>query len=519
MTAPSSTELPLGMAESPDSPARLAPQMGRTGLKHWSGYISEEFLIELRGERGVRVFDEMRKNEPVVAGALLAINMIIRGVDWIATPASQSGEDLAAAALLEKALEEIKLRETVENICTMFPFGWALFEEVYKLKDGKILWDKFAFRGQDSLYRWEFDDQGRTTAFIQRPAPDYREIRIPMEKCILFRTSTEKDNPEGLSILRAAYKPYFYKRTIEEIEAMGAERDLLGIPVMEVPWGATQAEIDEATLIVENIKNDDQAGLVLTALGPEPEKRFNFKLVSGQGSSGKVSYTDRLIQRYSSEMLMTVLAQFIRLGQTGGGGSYNLSSDQRDLFQVAVRGWMAIIRDTLNDGPVKKLLELNGMKGKAKLDHGRIGQLNLQTFTNFLVSGVQNKFLTITRQDEEWLRAEAEMPELPDGVKTAGEQSKEDAAAMKQQMAGGGAPPAAGEGGPDNSGLNKNPGANQKGVFGPETTGASVPGAGDVKTPVPLGASITASEFDEEEEARAWRAFEERLPANLLIEV
>lgn len=501
------------------TPARVSPQMGKTGLKHWSGFISEEFLVELRGERGTRIYDEMRKNEPVVAGALLAISMIIRSVEWQAIPDSQSGEDLAAARLLNECLVETSITELMENACTMFPFGWALMEKVYQYKNGKILWNKFAFRGQDSLYKWEFDEHGVPTAFVQRPAPDYREITIPLSKCILFRTSREKDNPEGLSVLRAAYKPYFYKRTIEEIEAMGAERDLLGIPVMDVPWGATTEEIAEATTIVENIKNDDQAGVVLTALGPEPEKRYNLRLLTGQGSSGKVSYTDRLIQRYSTEMLIAVLAQFLRLGQTSTG-SYNLSSDQRDLFQVAVRGWMGIFRNTLNDGPVREILTLNGMKGNAKLEHGRIGQLNLQTFSNFLASGVQNKFLTITRDDENWLRREAEMPDLPDGIKTAIEQSKEQAEAMKEQLA-----PSAAEGGPDNSGLNKNPGANQRGIFGPETAGAAVPGTGDVKEPVPLGQSKVMSEGglepDEfaEEEAAAWQAFEERLPANLLVAV
>lgn len=527
MTTTAVAESPIRAAEDGAERiiARVSPSLGSSGLRHWSGFISEEFLPELRGERGVRIFDEMRKNEPMVAGPLLAISMIIRSVEWTAVPDSKSGEDLAAAALLEAAMEEVNIHDVVEEVCTMFPFGWALFEVTNQLKNGKILWKKFGFRGQDSLYKWEFDPSGTPVAFIQRAAPDYKEVRIPLDKCLLFRTSKEKDNPEGLSVLRAAYKPYFYKRTIEEVEAMGAERDLLGIPIMEVPWGATEQEIAECQAIVENVKNDDQAGIVLTALGPEPHQRYNFKLVTGQGSSGKVSFTDRLVTRYSNEIASVVLAQFIRLGMQSGG-SYNLSSDQRDLFQIAVSGWMMAIKDKFNEA-AKALLEANGMRGKAKLEHGRIAQLNLQTFTNFLVSGVQNKFLTITREDENWLRHEAEMPDLPEGVKTAAEQSAEAAEQMKAQMA---AAPAPEEEGPDNSGLSKNPGANQRGVFGPETTGAAVPGAGDAENPstkpaVPMGQSKVMTEDDDderefaEEEARAWRAFEERLPANILLAV
>lgn len=59
--------------------------------------------------------------------------------------------------------------------------------------------------------------------------------RIPMSKAMLFRTESVKDNPEGRSILRNAYRSWYFKRRIQEIEAIGIERDLAGLPVIHAP--------------------------------------------------------------------------------------------------------------------------------------------------------------------------------------------------------------------------------------------------------------------------------------------
>ena len=64
-------------ADTAEEGTKHGPQVGEAGLKHWAGYISEEFLAELRGQRGMRVYDEMRRNEPAVAAMLGAITAVI----------------------------------------------------------------------------------------------------------------------------------------------------------------------------------------------------------------------------------------------------------------------------------------------------------------------------------------------------------------------------------------------------------------------------------------------------------
>ncbi|WP_155274431.1 hypothetical protein [Piscirickettsia salmonis] len=45
----------------------------------------------------------------------------------------------------------------------------------------------------------------------------------------MFRTTSRKGNPEGRSILRNAYQPWYYKKNLESIESIGIERNLVGL--------------------------------------------------------------------------------------------------------------------------------------------------------------------------------------------------------------------------------------------------------------------------------------------------
>jgi hypothetical protein len=59
-----------------------------------------------------------------------------------------------------------------------------------KYADGKVGWRKFAIRAQSSLDKWDFDDDGGLRGFVQRAAPKYEEVTIPIEKgCCSARPS------------------------------------------------------------------------------------------------------------------------------------------------------------------------------------------------------------------------------------------------------------------------------------------------------------------------------------------
>ena len=65
-------------------------ELGRIGQRRYGGVIYEEFLPELRGKRGIAVYNEMSENDDIVGAILFAIEMLLRQCDWNVEPGGDS---------------------------------------------------------------------------------------------------------------------------------------------------------------------------------------------------------------------------------------------------------------------------------------------------------------------------------------------------------------------------------------------------------------------------------------------
>lgn len=131
-------------------------ELGRTGLERMSGYVYEEFLPELQGQRAIQVYQEMSSNDPVVGSILHAIEMLIRQVEWRVEPAGQGLEDLEAAYFLESCLEDMEMtwEETIAEILSMLVYGWSYHEIVYKIRQGDSREAAYNSRYNDGRVGW-----------------------------------------------------------------------------------------------------------------------------------------------------------------------------------------------------------------------------------------------------------------------------------------------------------------------------------------------------------------------------
>lgn len=358
-------------------------ETGVTGLRRSNGYVQEEFLPQLTGYRAIQIYREMQDNDPVVGSILYAIDKLIRQVNWRVQPASVKLEDQKDAKFLESCMGDLNTswEDTISEILSMLVYGWSYHEIVYKRRggdtnnpetrskynDNMIGWRKFPIRSQESRDRWVFDDNGGIQGLIQSAAPLYRPVMIPIEKALLFRTTSHKNNPEGRSVLRNAYRPWYYKRRIEEIEAIGVERDLAGFPIMYVDpdimredaTGLKSTVFEDYKDIVVNIRRDQQEGMILPSMYDEQgHQLYRLELLSAGG--GRSFDTDKIIRRYDQRIATTVLADFILLGQDGVG-SYALSSDKTSLFAMSIRTWLEIIKTVMNQHAIPRLFRLNNI--------------------------------------------------------------------------------------------------------------------------------------------------------------
>jgi hypothetical protein len=369
-------------------PKNVGPmtELGVTGVKRVSGYIDEEFLPALRGRKAVRVYREMAANDSMVGAMLFSIDKLIREVEWKVLPADQSEENLLAQEFLESNMEDMNepWDGFIGEVLSELTYGWSWHEIVYKRRlgpwqkdptkrskhsDGLIGWRKMPIRAQETLMRWSFDETGGIRAMIQMAPPRYQTTVIPIEKSILFRTAIAKGNPEGQSLLRTAYRSWYFKKRLEEFEAIGVERDLAGMPVGRVPAdyltaakGTPQAKtVDAFRKMVRGVRRDENEGLVLpTQYDPDTKQPlFDFELMSSGGT--RQFDTNSIIQRYEQRILMSVLADFIMVGHQDTG-SYSLHTDKTGIFRAALNAITKGIADTLNRYAVPRLFAVNGWK-------------------------------------------------------------------------------------------------------------------------------------------------------------
>lgn len=387
-------------------------EVGLSGLNRYGSWVSEEWLRELHGIEGVKRYKEMRDNDPIIGAFLFAIEMLIRQAPWNVEPGGDTDEDYKAAQFLKECLfedMEMTFHELLNDALSMLTFGWAYHEIVFKKRmgdtgnpttqsrynDGRIGFRKIALRAQETFHKWEFSENNDLLGMWQIAPPDYKLRFIPYEKAVLFRLKSPKNNPEGVSLLRNAWRSYYFKKRIEEIEAIGIERDLVGLPVVKVPPqildpNATKeqkAVLDAMRKLVTNIRRDEGEGVVFPAeFTPDGNKTgYSIELLSS-GTSRRQFDTGKIIERYDKRIAMTVLADFIFLGQNGFG-SMALSVDKTKMFSAAIGSILDTICETLNNRAVPMLFKLNSFTGLTKLPklvHEDIDSIDIGTLGQFL---------------------------------------------------------------------------------------------------------------------------------------
>lgn len=429
-----------------DDKFNMLSENGITGLKRFGNFVVEDFLTNLQGKSGAYIYKEMSSNDATIGAVLNSIEMLIRNVNWNIEAAGETPQDEEAREFLESCFKDMSLSwsDTISEILTMITYGWAYMEVVYKKRrgpdqkngmyrskyhDNRIGWRKWSIRAQETLYGWDFDDDGSIRGMIQQAPPDFRTRFIPIEKSLLFRTKVDKNNPEGRSILRPAYRDWYLKKNIEEIEAVGIERDLAGLPIAWLPpeiiEAAGKADADEQAKkafadwkkTVANLKNHQQAGLIMPLMYDDNgRKLYDITLLSSI-TARKQYDTNATIMRFDKRIAMSVMADFLLLGNNSQG-SFALSSDKTNLFKTSLNTYLKSICDVINTYAIPRLFRLNDFNGLTdypRLSHGMVDEASLKEISEY-VSNLASAGVLDTIEDvnlEDYAREIADLPSRP----------------------------------------------------------------------------------------------------------
>ena len=388
-------------------------QIARSGVEFHGGAVFEEFQRELRGDGGVKLYTEMSKH-PVIAAVLFAIEMAQRQVEWYVEPAGEDEDSKRDAEFLEQCMSDMSQTwdDVVSQVFTMLVYGFSTCELVYKKRlgenppdyiddpasskhdDGLVGWRRWQFISPKSLSSgdwWDFDEAGRVRGINQTPAPDYYPRHVPIEKALLFRTVVRWDNPEGESVLRPMYKPWYFAENLAEVEAIGAERLGVGLPVVYMGTNTkkdgSNSDLAYFEDLVRNVRTDDQMGVVIPypkmgAGAPEGTGAL-LELVSPP-SRGFIDF-NAVIERYEKRMAMVVLAQFIFLGMLKVG-TQALNESATDTFQMSISAWSKSVADVINIFAVPRLFKLNGKSttNLPQIRHSGVGVPDLVGIAEFI---------------------------------------------------------------------------------------------------------------------------------------
>lgn len=433
---------------------KITEQQGVTGLNRFGNFVSEEFLPELHGSRGAAKYREMMDNDATIGATMHSVKSLVRNVDWRIEAAGTTDQDKEAAQFVESCMHDMDMSwsDILSDILSFIGYGYCFMETSYKIRrgpdksnmlnmykgskynDGRIGWSNWGIRSQNTLWGWNFNDDNSLNGMIQLAPPHFKTTLIPMDKSLLFRTESNKNNPEGRSLLRSAYRSWSIKKNLEDIEAIGMEKDLTGMPIMWIPPeilaagnnpDATPEEVaalQSYKQTVTNLKRNEQSGLLMPLVyDDQGRKLYDVTTLEG-GSTRKQFDTDQVIKRYDRNIAMTLLADFLLLG-TNSQGSFALSDNKTSLFKTSLNTILKIICDEINRVAIPRLMRLNNfdkLTDYPRLIHGKVDEANLTELANYLGRLAQSGVIDSIGDTnlEEFTRDKAGLPPRPDNQTT-----------------------------------------------------------------------------------------------------
>jgi len=420
--------LPLTFSEA-------VTQIGTTGIRRVGPYVREEYLRELQGRQGRAKFRQMYNND-VVRRAIRAVKLPMLAATWTAEGAEGPDADKANEFLEQQKDDMVHswhglLDDVITGTST---YGASVYQVLYKRRlgsnhkepdkrsqydDGLWGWAYWSPRGQETWEGWVWDEDGRLTHLRQLDQYASRGIvEVPLDRSVHFVIEGRMGDPNGESLLRAAYEPWYGLKHADNWIGILTER-MGGIPVFRVT-DENLALFDDANPEMASLRaylesagtafriDEHMAGLIPYGIEFEVE-----------APPIKVDDLIAYIRLCSWRILGSVLAQFLELGQAPQG-SYAKSQSDKEFFLLAEEALLGhTIAETINRQEVPRLFGMNA------------GSFNLEKLPRLVPSDLQVPTLADLAGPLKDLTAAMVLtpgPALEEHVRNAGKLPKEEEA-------------------------------------------------------------------------------------------
>lgn len=383
-------------------------EIGESGTLINYGFIQGiEYNPDLMGRKKYQAYEEMRLGNSSVSTSLEAVKLPIVSAQFSVQPASESAKDVEIAKQLEYNLfKHLEWKARVREALTYLDFGFSVMEEVYAPMtiDGAqmIGLDKLGFRKQSTIYSWRLDD-GQAGVHQRTQLGHVHDM--PFEKVLLLSNKREGDNYEGVSVLRTAYANWYYLKTYYQIDAIGYERQALGVLDIEYPIGADPKTKENLEAAARNIRANEQSFI---------SHPTGYIIKWMDMMAGTLKDPTPAIDHHVREISKNLLEQFNEIGSKGSSGAYSASQTQYELFILTVQAIADTFVEAFNRQVIKTWVDLNyNVTEYPELQVSKIGD-NKDALVTSIKTLVDAGIITPTDADEAYFRSHFDLPDLPD---------------------------------------------------------------------------------------------------------
>jgi hypothetical protein len=361
--------------------------IGSTGETAMGGYIlSTERGPRLEGIKRYEAFADLLANTAIVAAGVRLFLALLKKADWAVVAAEGKEDDPRAqelAELVESMMFDMETSwTTMVGKLAMYRFdGHRLLEWTAKRRDdGAIGMADVEGRPPRTISRWDLDEGGKVRGVWQQCPPTMTEVYIPREKLVYGVDDSLTESPEGMGLFRHLVMTARRLKGFHDLEEIGFETDLRGIPVAYGPLGALdemlkKGEIDKATwtkyrkplvdFINSHIRNR-KSGMMFDsetyrstddAQTPSSVRKWGVELLQGESSSFEAMAA--AINRLNQEMARVLGVEHLLLG-ADGGGSLALGRAKIDVLYLMVQSTQSEIVEILERDWLGPIAALNG---------------------------------------------------------------------------------------------------------------------------------------------------------------
>lgn len=370
-------------------------QIGTTAQTISDGFVAiDDPDPAMQSNARYAVYNRMLHDVTIIAASVrLFLNLISKSNWSVVPPKDESGDILPGAQELADLVDNMRGDITtswprvIRRIAMYIFVGYSVHEwTAIRREDGNISIGKIGHRPQSSIFRWDMTEETDVMGVWQRLA-NGKEVLIPRAKMIYAVDDALTDHPEGTGLFRHLRRATKRLKAFEDLEEVGYENDLRGIPVASIPMG----EIDRKAkklgkgaaayisrvkapfmkFVKGHVRNKKQGMLIDSetyraadeARSPSSVRKWGVELL--QGESSAFDSMANAIKRIKEEIALALGTEHLLIGQDGTG-SLALSKTKTGTFYLTLISVMQELVDIMQRDWLDPIWEMNGFPDELK---------------------------------------------------------------------------------------------------------------------------------------------------------